>query len=88
MFKNFVQNNKNPPTNLTQKQVTYPGSPPKITGELGIVTAVLLSVSFNLACLSTQEELRQEKLQSAVVIQSFSNDAPTGAKGSLTKMKE
>lgn len=75
MFKNFAQNNKNPPTNLTQKQVTYPGSPPNITGGLGIVTSCLLSVSFNLsgpvgakvalqscACLPTKEELRQEKL--------------------------
>lgn len=42
MFKNVAHKNKNPPTNLTQKQVTYPGSPLKITGGLGIVTSCLL----------------------------------------------
>lgn len=39
-------------------------------------------------CLPTKEELRQEKLRDAAVVQSFSNDVPAGARGSLTKMKK
>lgn len=48
MFYNLEQNNKNLPTNLTQKKSTYSESHPK-SQTAGIMISCILSESFNLS---------------------------------------